>query len=190
MSRSRLSQLQVLLLGAGLVLIGYVSSAYLGSAWVRAGFERQLLSSLNRHAPKVWAPPPEQGELIGRLRIDRIGLSAIVLEGVDGKTLGLAAGHVPTTALPGNPGRVTLAGHRDQIFRRLRDVRPGDHIVLETQRGDFHYDVDSLRIVAPTDVAVLASGSKRELQLLTCYPFGFLGRAPQRFVALASQIEP
>jgi sortase A len=124
------------------------------------------------------------------LRIDRIGLSAIVLEGVDGKTLSLAAGHLPSTPLPGDPGRVTLAGHRDQIFRGLRDLRPGDHIVLETKRGDFHYDVDSLRVVAPTDIAVLASGSRRELQLLTCYPFSYLGRAPQRFVALASQIEP
>jgi len=190
MCRSRfLPQLQVLLLGVGLALIGYVSSAYLGSAWARAGLERQLLASRHRTA-ELWMQPPGPGELIGRLRIDRIGLSAIVLEGVDGKTLQLAAGHLPATPLPGDPGRVTLAGHRDQIFRGLKDLRPGDHIVLETRRGDFHYDVDSLRIVAPTDIAVLASGSRRELQLLTCYPFSYLGRAPQRFIALASQIEP
>ena len=190
MRTSVLPKLQVLLLGVGLGLIGYVSSAYLGSAWVRAGLERQLLSSPNGAPAALWAEAPAPRELIGRLRIDRIGLSAIVLEGVDRKTLQLAAGHMPRTPLPGDPGRVTLAGHRDQIFRRLRDLRPGDHIVLETQRGNFHYDVDSLRVIAPTDMAVLASGNRRELQLLTCYPFGYLGRAPQRFVALASQIQP
>jgi len=187
MRQSILPRLQALLCVVGLSLIGYVSSAYLGSAWTRSALNRQLDSSRQGSGHLAPALP---GELIGRLRIDRIGLSAIVLEGVDGKTLQLAAGHLPKTPLPGERGRVTLAGHRDQIFRRLKDLRPGDHIVLETQRGDFHYDVDSLRVVAPTDLAVLASGKRRELQLLTCYPFSYVGRAPQRFVALASQIEP
>jgi hypothetical protein len=98
---SFLPQLQVLLLGVGLALIGYVSSAYLGSAWARAGLERQLL---HRTTASVWTQPPGPGELIGRLRVDRIGLSAIVLEGVDGKTCS-RRGHLPATPLPGDPGR-------------------------------------------------------------------------------------
>jgi sortase A len=71
----------------------------------------------------------------------------------------------------------------------LKDLRPGDQIVLETSWGDYHYGVDSLRIVEPTDVGVLSSSGKRELLLLTCYPFSYLGRAPRRFAVLATQMD-
>jgi sortase A len=188
-----LRTLQFLLLGIGIASLGYVGAVALSSTWVHVRFERVLADGPRSNWQVSWTKPkpepPGPGELVGRLRIDRIGLSEIVLEGDDKGTLSLAAGHVPASPLPGERGRVALVGHRDTSFRPLKDLRTGDQIVLETKWGDYHYDVDSLRIIEPTDVAMLASGAKRELVLLTCYPFHYLGRAPQRFAALATQID-
>jgi sortase A len=180
------------LFGVGVGCLGYVAGVELGSTWIRWRGDR-LFSDRVGSAPAGRAAPLADslgpGEVVGRLRIDRIGMTAIVLEGADRGTLRFAAGHLPSSPLPGIPGRVALAGHRDGSFRPLKDLRQGDHIVLETPWGDFHYAVDSLRIVAPTDIEILASAGKRELLLLTCYPFSYLGRAPERFAALATQID-
>jgi sortase A len=134
------------------------------------------------------APPALAAGLIGRLEISRLGLSAIVMEGTDGKTLRRAAGHISGTSLPGQPGNVGIAGHRDTLFRPLRNIRRDDIIKLTTLRGDFIYRVVSTRVVSPSDVAVLDSGSNEILTLVTCYPFYFIGSAPDRFIVRAERV--
>ena len=123
--------------------------------------------------------------LIGRIDIPRLGVSAIVRKGVDDRTLRRAVGHVPETALPGEAGNVALAGHRDTFFGPLRRVREGDRIRLRTPDGDFNYVVRESRIVEPTDLSVLAPTSGATLTLITCYPFNYVGPAPQRFIVRA-----
>ena len=98
-----------------------------------------------------------------------------------------AVGHIADTALPGNTGNVVLAGHRDTFFRPLRDLRVGDAITLKTRRGDFDYVVESTFVVAPTDVWVLEARGGRILTLITCYPFSYIGPAPDRFIVRARQ---
>jgi sortase A len=124
---------------------------------------------------------------IGRIDISRVGISAIVVEGVDPRTLRHAVGHMPSTALPGDPGNVVLAGHRDTFFRRLKDVRPGDRVTLTTPEGVFDYDIDSTDVVAPDRVEILAPSGSPSLTLITCYPFNYVGPAPDRFIVHARQ---
>jgi sortase A len=134
--------------------------------------------------------PVAPRELIGRIMIPRLGVRGIVQEGVDDKTLRRAVGHVPGTAMPGEGGNVGLAAHRDTFFRGLKDVRKNDRIRLETSNGDYEYQVDSIRIVKPNDVEVLASTrADRALTLVTCYPFYYVGNAPKRFIVRAKLIE-
>ena len=130
--------------------------------------------------------PPPAASVVGRIVIPRLDLSAIVREGVDARTLRRAVGHVPGTALPGEPGNAALAGHRDTFFQQLKDVRRGDRVVVETPRGTFEYIVRDTRVVEPTTVSVLDPTAEQTLTLVTCYPFNFIGTAPQRLIVRAT----
>jgi sortase A len=131
--------------------------------------------------------PAAAANLIGRMDIPRLGLSVVVLEGVDKRTLRRAAGHIPGTALPGQPGNVGISGHRDTFFRPLRNIRDNDIVTLTTLRGEYRYRVVSTRIVTPSDLAVLNPSGDEVLTLVTCYPFYFIGPAPSRFVVRAER---
>ena len=131
---------------------------------------------------------PETNALLGRLSIPRLHLSATVREGADEETLAVALGHIPATALPGQPGNIGIAGHRDKLFRNLREIRQNDLIELQTLSGNFTYQVESTQIVKPTDVSVLNAANFSELTLVTCYPFYFVGAAPDRFIVKARQL--
>ena len=132
------------------------------------------------------APLPEM--LLGRLKIPRLHVAAMVREGADSGTLRTAIGHIPGTALPGKTGNVGLAGHRDTFFRALRDIEKDDAIDFETDSGTFRYAVQSTRIVSPRDVSVLTASSGRTLTLVTCYPFYYVGSAPKRFIVRAVEV--
>jgi LPXTG-site transpeptidase (sortase) family protein len=127
-----------------------------------------------------------RGRWLARLDAPSLGLSATVLEGSDESTLRRGAGHIEGTALPGPAGNVGIAGHRDTIFRPLRRVKSGDTFLLTTSTGAvLEYVVSATRIVQPTDVYVLDATSQPTLTLVTCFPFGYLGNAPLRFVVSA-----
>ena len=183
----------------GLLAVGYVGCIYavrfLHQAYQDRNFERALA-----HAPEL-APPsvmvlsktepaikPPIGSLIGKILIPRLGITAIVDEGVDSKTLALSVGHIPSTALPGEPGNVGLAAHRDTLFRNLKDVRRDDEITLMTLAGSYFYRVVWFKVVNPTEVSVLKPSLGEEtLTLVTCYPFYFVGHAPKRFIVRAQR---
>jgi sortase A len=131
---------------------------------------------------------PVEGAAIANLAIPRIGLSTVVVEGDDDRELKLAAGHIPGTALPGEPGNIGIAAHRDTFFRPLRLIRKDDEIVLTTPHGEDRYSVVSTKIVDPNDVAVLYPTSHDALTLVTCYPFYFVGSAPKRFIVQAERV--
>ena len=131
----------------------------------------------------------EIGELIGRVDIPRLKLSAAVAEGDDNATLGRAVGHLPDTPLPWfRRGNVGLAAHRDGLFRALKDIRAGDEVKVVTPRGEYSYRVSKTLIVDPDDVWVLAPTQTPSVTLITCYPFSFVGHAPQRFIVRAELV--
>jgi sortase A len=183
------------------VLLGYCAFA-LVDAWIFQRSESRELDRLlrDRHVASQGTPQPEpsaapKGEpaaaadgLIGRIEIPRLLVSAVVVEGVDKITLRRAVGHIPGTALPGQAGNVGLAGHRDTFFRSLRDVKIKDKVQFSTLAGNFNYEVESLRVVDPDNVGILAPSGHNVLTLVTCYPFYFVGPAPQRWIVRARQV--
>jgi sortase A len=173
------------------VLLGY-SGFVLVDAWAfqrREGMDLDRLLS-DRRAASEGTPVSATNGLIGRMVIPRLGLSAVVVEGIGRTTLRRGVGHIPGTALPGEPGNVGLSGHRDTFFRPLKDLRIKDEIQFSTLKGDFKYEVESLRVVEPRSVGVLASSKENVLTLVTCYPFFYIGAAPRRFVVRARQVSP
>ena len=131
---------------------------------------------------------PADRSVVGRIEIPRIGLKAVILEGIAQRTLALSVGHIPGTALPGRTGNVGLAGHRDTFFRVLRNVKTGDSIILRTLDGSYEYRVKSSEVVGPRETRVLADSAEPALTLVTCYPFYFVGPAPERFIVHARRI--
>ena len=128
------------------------------------------------------------GSPLGRIEINSIGVAAMIMEGVDGRTLRHAVGHIPGTPLPGQQGNVALAGHRDTFFRGLRNIHKDDEITLTTLHGPYRYRVDSTQVVEPEDTKVLDATADDFLSLVTCYPFYFVGPAPKRFIVRAHRI--
>jgi len=129
-----------------------------------------------------------QGDIIGELEVPRLGLQTIVVQGDSSKILRHAVGHIVETAMPGDQGNVTLAGHRDTFFRPLRNIRRGDTVTLKTLEGTFQYQVESTTVVPPNDLQVLQPSAERTLTLITCFPFYYIGPAPDRFIVLARQM--
>jgi sortase A len=119
------------------------------------------------------------------LHIPRIHLDVPILEGTDELTLNRAVGHIEDTARPGVDGNTGIAGHRDGFFRALMNVVPGDALHLETLHGTEHYEIERTWIVTPDDVSVLDPTPERSVTLVTCYPFYFVGPAPQRYIVRA-----
>jgi sortase A len=139
--------------------------------------------------PVRYEPAPDSDAPIGRLTAPRLGLSAVVAEGISGRTLRRAVGHIPGTALPWEDGTVGLAAHRDTFFRRLKDVQVGDTFRLTTPQGSFEYVVRSLDIVTPDRADLLEPAATPRLALVTCYPFSVVGPAPSRFVVTADRVD-
>jgi sortase A len=141
--------------------------------------DRERLLSLTENYPL------REGSPLSKIEIPRLGLSAVVVEGIRNRDLRLAVGHVPGTALPGDAGNIVIAGHRDTFFRKLGQIHGRDRITLTTRHGSVEYSVESIVVVEPTNVQVLRASADPVLTLITCYPFSYLGPAPRRFVVRA-----
>jgi len=138
------------------------------------------------------SPAPAPGAWLGRMDMPTLHLQATVLEGSDDGTLSRGAGHIEDTSLPDNVvsgSNIGIAGHRDTIFRPLRNVHQGDPLTLTTARGSYHYRVVKTTIVGPDDVYVLDPTPRPTVTLVTCYPFEFIGHAPRRFIVQAELVD-
>jgi sortase A len=179
-----------LLFITGILALGYVGFTLLDARLFQVSAKRSLETKIQLeqrpHAihPKAAIKP---GDVLGRLDIPRLALSVAVLQGTRSRMLRLGAGHIENTPLPGEAGNSGIAGHRDTFFRALKDVRKDDEIQFQTATGQFHYEVDWVKVVAPDDQSVLAPSTEFALTLVTCYPFYFVGPAPKRYVVRAHQ---
>ncbi len=195
--RPVLRWLERLLLVSGIVCLGYYGYVSAETALYQRFEMRELdaiLASVPDRSADVVAPASntalrtrivKPGSAVGRIEIPRLGVSAVVRAGSDARTLRLAVGHIPGTALPGEAGNVGLAAHRDTFFRRLSELRPDDEVLLVTRDGTFSYRVAGTQIVEPSDVWVLDPTEQPALTLVTCYPFTYVGSAPRRFIVRA-----
>jgi LPXTG-site transpeptidase (sortase) family protein len=132
---------------------------------------------------------PATGAWVARLDAPSVNLSATVLEGSDDRTLSRGAGHIEYTPLPGQPGNIGIAGHRDTTFRAVRRLRDGDLLELTTSERVYRYVITKTFVVEPEDVYVLDPGPRPMLTLVTCYPFDFIGHAPHRYIIQALLVD-
>ncbi|HUO47042.1 MAG TPA: sortase [Acidimicrobiia bacterium] len=133
--------------------------------------------------------PGLEGDTLGLITIDKIGLEAVVFEGVDRETLKEGPGHMPWTPVPGQPGNAVISGHRTTYGRPFYDLDQlviGDRIAVETAVGVSTYEVRLIEIVLPTDVYVTDPLPGAWLTLTTCHP-RFSAR--ERLIVQAEMVE-
>lgn len=179
----------VLIVGGAAVLL-WVAANRISTASDRREYEATLERLRTAPAPEERTVPVSLpvGEPIGTLEMARIGLSGVVVEGDNDSVLDGAIGHLPDTPLPWLTGNSALAAHRDAIFRPLRGVLLGDILRLKTPHGDFDYRVRETVIVKPEDLWVLDATRASMLTLISCFPFDYIGHAPERFIVRADRI--
>lgn len=178
-------------LGIVLLITGGILLAW--SGWVR--HEASVTQSRARewltHRKSGVTPAPQthavlrRGDVVGELVIPHVHLSVMVLEGDDERILKVAAGHITGTAVTPGFGNIGIAAHRDTFFRALRLIRVNDLVTLKTGTGLARFSVSDMQIVKPSDTQVLAAAPGRDLTLVTCYPFYYVGSAPKRFIVHA-----
>jgi len=195
------------LVATGIALLALAGGARLTGAVQKRGDLRRFASARMAVAPAanrggagevdttLWSPQRirayeeslrrDLGAPLAVLSIPKIGLEVPVLEGTDDVTLNRAVGLIAGTPRPGEAGNVAIAGHRDGFFRGLKDVETGDEVEVKTLTATHSYVIDSIRIVSPGDVSVLDPTPDPSLTLVTCYPFYFVGDAPQRYIVRA-----
>lgn len=131
---------------------------------------------------------PTIGENIGELYIPKLDAVLPIFHGTNEDELEKGVGHFAGSVLPGENDNSVLAGHRDTVFRKLGEVSLNDELIVETSAGTFTYIVRDVRIVDSDDRTVIVSMPKATLTLSTCYPFTFIGPAPQRYVLVADLV--
>jgi sortase A len=203
-ARSILQVAQAVLFLVGAGSLAYCFTVYFAADWYqsqeRARFEAASSANYSQNtssagsaqsAPMIRnvkaglpASPRASGPL-GMIEIPRLGISSVIEEGTDSKTLLLAVGHMPGTALPGADGNVVLTAHRDTFFRKLGKLQPGDMINIASVENSYRYSVESMSVVSPSDVYVTKASTGKTLTLITCFPFHYIGPAPMRFVVRA-----
>jgi sortase A len=174
----------------GLLVFGLLALCYTGFVFA-SSHAYQSIELKKFHQAGLLSEPHIllEDDVIGELQVPRLGLQAIVVQGESRANLRRAVAHISNSALPGERGNVALAGHRDTFFRPLRDIRLGDEIRFTTRERDFEYRVESIEVVAPTNLSVLESSAGHDLTLLTCFPFHYVGPAPKRLVVRAREID-
>lgn len=172
------------------LVVGLLAVGYAGYIIADAQTYQAIQLGKFAHDVPILEPHlPGIGERIGEIEIPRLELRAVILQGDSSQVLRRGVGHLPNTSMPGELGNIGLAGHRDTFFRPLRHIRAGDVIILYSSAGRFRYRVESIRIVSPQDIQVLRSSNRTELTLVTCFPFEYIGAAPNRFIVHASLLD-
>lgn len=191
----RLAGTAMILAGAALLTAaaGDVARAALARDAARVEWDRQLAREAVATTERAIAPdydlaPPRRGVPIARLRIPRLGLDEIVVEGVNDASLRAGPGHLPGSAFPGDSGNSVISAHRDRHFRALGALAVGDTVVTETLDGEARWVVTS-RTVVRRGAPALYSTIEPRLTLTTCWPIQALGPAPERLLYEARRID-
>ncbi|WP_221564993.1 class D sortase [Alkalihalobacillus sp. TS-13] len=202
--RGRIKQLVLLSLCSGLIVGGLwfsSTNAYKflkGYLLFKTGQVSTVEASLNNKTHKteteseqvekenpLYPERPKKGERIGELVIPKLEASLPIYHGTDEDELENGVGHFAGSVLPGENDNAVLAGHRDTVFRKLGEVGVNDILIVKTSAGEFTYKVSKVRIVDEDDRTVIVPKPRATLTVSTCYPFDFIGAAPERYVLIA-----
>lgn len=131
---------------------------------------------------------PETGEAAGLLSIPKISAELPIVEGTDPDDLEKGVGHYKGSFYPQQNGQIVLSGHRDTVFRRAGELNIGDQLIVQMPYGKFAYEIIKTKIVAAEDTSIITlQNNEEELVLTTCYPFSYLGNAPDRYIIYAKR---
>lgn len=136
----------------------------------------------------LYQEKPVEGDNIGDLYIPKLEATLPIIHGTDEEELEKGVGHFAGSVLPGEDDNSVLSGHRDTVFRELGEVGKGDLLVVTTEAGKFTYKVRQVRIVDEDDRTVIVPKPRATLTVSTCYPFDFVGYAPDRYILVADLI--
>lgn len=151
--------------------------------------EKTVGSETQKGPASLYSERPEEGEMIGNLSIPKLDANLPIYHGTDEDELEKGVGHFAGSVLPGEKDNSVLSGHRDTVFRQLGNVGKGDLLVVSTEAGEFTYKVRKVRIVDADDRTVIVPKPRATLTVTTCYPFDFIGDAPERYILVADLIE-
>lgn len=127
-----------------------------------------------------------QGDTVGMLYIPRLDREIAIIEGTDEEELSQGVGHYFDTGYPGENRQILLSGHRDTVFRQFGDLENGDEFHIKMEHGTFIYEISDHEIVSADNTTVIDPSREDEyLTVSTCYPFSFIGSAPDRYVLYA-----
>ncbi|WP_199689895.1 MULTISPECIES: class D sortase [Clostridia] len=128
----------------------------------------------------------KQGDTIGVLSIPKLDREIPIIEGANEEELAQGVGHYTGTGFPGENKQILLSGHRDTVFREFDKLQDGDEFHVKMEHGTFIYTMQDHKIVAADDTTVIDPDRKDEvLTVSTCYPFSYIGDAPDRYVIYA-----
>lgn len=185
--------LSLLLFGGGIVFIAYAGWNMLESRLDTAKSlkeAKELVQSPEKGTLQKDAPlKPDFGDTVGLLAIPKLEAELPIVEGTDPDDLEKGVGHYKGSYFPGEDGQIILSGHRDTVFRKLGELKTGDIFEIQLQKGSFKYEITGHKIVDADDTSVVTlQKEKEELIVSTCYPFRYVGNAPQRYVLYAKPI--
>lgn len=132
----------------------------------------------------------EVGEEVGILHIPRLESDLPIIEGTDEDELAKGVGHYAGTAYPTENDQIVLSGHRDTVFRRMGELELGDILTVQMPYGDFSYEIVETKIVDADDLTIIVPTAPDEVLVVsTCYPFSYIGSAPDRYIITALPID-
>jgi sortase A len=189
-----MKKLSYLLIVVGLCLVGY-------AVWEFIDTNLQTSKSLDAAKAIVESPPskevykeedgtfkPPIGEAVGILQIPRLNADLPIVEGTDPEDLEKGVGHYKGSYYPNESGQIVLSGHRDTVFRKAGELKIGDSIEIVLPYGNFEYEITATKIVESDDLSIITlQNESEELLLTTCYPFSYVGNAPQRYIIYAKK---
>ena len=167
----------LLMAGCWIPTKAWVAQQLIARAW------RETLAGEQHVRPWSWADTWP----IAKLELAGVDTPLYVLAGVSGQSLAFGPAHLSESGLPGEADNVVIAGHRDTHFAALADIAIGDAIVVESHHGSTRYRVEATAIVHESRVDLAWRTGRRELTLITCYPFdAIVPGGPLRYVVFAS----
>ncbi|HTS61946.1 MAG TPA: class D sortase [Candidatus Acidoferrales bacterium] len=184
---------QLFTFSAGAGLLGWAAFVVLDSTYTQWAGARALAAErgeaqetiVPKSASSVRSAAAPRGAVLGNFAMPRLGLSYVLLEGTDARTLDKSIGRVEDTARLGESGNIGIAGHRNTHFRKLEWVRRDDEIILTSHNVEYRYRVEWVHLYKPDDLEVLDPSHGPAVTLITCFPFEYVGSAPLRFVVRA-----
>jgi sortase A len=137
----------------------------------------------------IYKVNPIDGDNIGTITMPTLKQKLPIIQGTGDKELKKGVGHYVQSVLPGERDNCVISGHRDTVFSEIGKLKIGDPLIIQTVAGLFTYEVSGTRIVKQDDRTVIVPTDSAVLTMTTCYPFSFIGSAPDRYIVSANLVE-